>query len=60
MAGRSTTAAEQWAFICDWLDPNSGVRWTYQLFAYVSPDGSPVEVEMVSTRQEEPKNAAAC
>jgi hypothetical protein len=43
MASRST---ERWAFLADWQDPNSGVRWTYQLFAYLVPDAH-VEVEMV-------------
>lgn len=39
-------AVERWAFVADWTDPNSGVRWTYQLFAYLVP-GAPLEVEMV-------------
>jgi hypothetical protein len=41
---------EHWAFVADWTDPSSGVRWTYQLFAYLVP-GAPLEVEMVSRRR---------
>lgn len=46
MTSRSAAGVERWAFIADWLDPNSGVRWTYQLFAYLVSDG-PLEIEMV-------------
>jgi hypothetical protein len=46
MTSRSAAGVARWAFIADWLDPNSGVRWTYQLFAYLVPDG-PLEIEMV-------------
>lgn len=48
MSSRSAAGVERWAFIADWLDPNSGVRWTYQLFAYLVSD-APIELEMVST-----------
>lgn len=43
----ASCSTERWAFLADWQDPNSGVRWTYQLFAYLVPDAH-VEVEMVS------------
>ena len=45
-----STAGERWAFIADYLDPSSGVRWTYQLFAYVKPEAA-VDVEMVRTEE---------
>lgn len=40
---------ERWAFIADWTDPGSGVRWTYQLFAYLPEQDAAeaVEIEMV-------------
>lgn len=48
MSGSSS--GQRWAFIADWLDPNSGVRWTYQLFAHHAgaPTNAAIEVEMVS------------
>lgn len=48
MSSRSAAGVERWAFLADWLDPNSGVRWTYQLFAYLVPEAQ-IELEMVST-----------
>lgn len=36
--------ADRFAFIAEWLDPNTGVLWKYQLFYY--PQTS--EIEMVS------------
>lgn len=35
--------SQRYAFIAEWLDPNTGVLWRYQLFWY--PDN--FEVEMV-------------
>lgn len=46
MAAAGGGAVERWAFVADWTDPSSGVRWTYQLFAYLV-SGAPLEVEMV-------------
>jgi hypothetical protein len=36
--------SQRYAFIAEWLDPNSGVLWRYQLFYYKDTN----ELEMVS------------
>lgn len=36
-------ATERYAFVAEWLDPNAGVTWRYQLFYYFKTK----EVEMV-------------
>jgi hypothetical protein len=35
--------SQRYAFIAEWLDPNSGVLWRYQLFYYKDTN----ELEMV-------------
>jgi hypothetical protein len=38
--------SQRYAFIAEWLDPNSGVLWRYQLFYYKDTN----ELEMVRAR----------
>eukprot|EP00878_Enallax_costatus_P033073 GHUV01036457.1.p1 GENE.GHUV01036457.1~~GHUV01036457.1.p1 ORF type:complete len:120 (+),score=32.60 GHUV01036457.1:575-934(+) len=41
--------AQRYAFIAEWLDPNSGVLWRYQLFWY--PDTSEIEMFDIKNRR---------
>jgi hypothetical protein len=41
-------APQRLAFQAQWIDPSSGVQWSYQLFAHVPADAAlPLELEMV-------------
>lgn len=40
--------SQRYAFVAEWLDPNSGVLWRYQLFYYKDTN----ELEMVRDSNE--------